>query len=41
MIIEMTHETERDPDIHVKTVLTFGDQPAPTMDRTALQQIAE
>ena len=31
-------ETERDPDTYVKTVLTFGDKPAPAMAQIALQK---
>ena len=34
-------ETERDPDTYVKTVLTFGDKPAPAMAQIALQKTAE
>jgi hypothetical protein len=29
-------ETERDSDTYVKTVLTFGDKPAPAMAQIAL-----
>ena len=32
---------ERDPDIYVKTVLTFGDKPAPAMAQIALRKTAE
>jgi hypothetical protein len=34
-------ETERDPDTYVKTVLTFGDKPAPAMAQIAVQKTAE
>ena len=34
-------ETEREPDVYVKTVLTFGDKPAPAMAQTALRKTAE
>ena len=34
-------EVERDPDIYVKTVLTFGDKPAPAMAQIALRKTAE
>ena len=34
-------ETNRDPDVYVKTVLTFGDKPAPAMAQTALRKTAE
>ena len=34
-------ETGRDPDVYVKTVLTFGDKPAPAMDQIALKKTAE
>ena len=34
-------ETSRDPDIFVKTVLTFGDKPAPAMAQIALRKTAE
>ena len=34
-------ETERDPDTYVKTVLTFGDKPAPAMAQIALQNAVE
>ena len=30
-------ETSREPDVYVKTVLTFGDKPAPAMTQTALR----
>ena len=33
-------ETEREPDIYVKTVLTFGDRPAPAMATTAMRKTA-
>ena len=35
------YETEREPDVYVKTVLTFGDRPAPTMAITAMRKTAE
>ena len=34
-------ETERKPDTYVKTVLTFGDRPSPTMAIVALNKTAE
>ena len=34
-------DTEREPDTYVKTVLTFGDKPAPAMALTALKMTAE
>ena len=34
-------ETERAPDVYVKTVLTFGDNPAPAMAQTALRKTAD
>ena len=34
-------ETEREPGVYVKTVLTFGDKPAPAMAQIALQKTAE
>jgi hypothetical protein len=34
-------ETKREPDVYVKTVLTFGDKPAPAMAQIALQKTAE
>ena len=34
-------ETERPPDVYVKTVLTFGDKPAPAMAQIALRKTAE
>ena len=34
------YKTEREPDIYVKTVLTFGDRLAPTMIITAMRKIA-
>ena len=34
-------ETDREPDIYVKTVLTFGDRPAPTMAITAMHKTAK
>ena len=35
------YETERQPDTYVKTVLTFGDHPAPTMTITAMHKTAK
>lgn len=35
------YETEQEPDVYVKTVLTFGDRPAPTMAITAMRKTAE
>ncbi|XP_067030552.1 uncharacterized protein [Acropora muricata] len=35
------YETEREPDVYVKTVLTFRDRPAPTMAITAMRKTAE
>jgi hypothetical protein len=34
-------ETNREPDVYVKTVLTFGDKPAPVMAQIALQKMAQ
>ena len=34
-------ETEREPDVYLKTVLTFGDKPAPAMAEIALRKTAE
>ena len=34
-------QTYREPDIYVKTVLTFGDKPAPAMAQIALRKTAE
>ena len=34
-------ETSREPDVYVKTVLTFGDKPAPAMAQIALTKTAE
>jgi len=34
-------ETDRTPDTYVKTVLTFGDKPAPAMAQIALRKTAE
>ncbi|XP_065055903.1 uncharacterized protein LOC135684313 [Rhopilema esculentum] len=34
-------ETHREPDVYVKTVLTFGDKPAPVMAQIALRKTAE
>ena len=31
-------ETNREPDVYVKTVLTFGDEPAPAMAQIALRK---
>ena len=31
----------REPDVYVKTVLTFGDKPAPAMAQIALRKTAE
>ena len=33
--------TQREPDVYVKPVLTFGDKPAPAMAQTALRKRAE
>ena len=33
-------ETNRDPDVYIKTVLTFGDKPAPAMAQIALRKTA-
>ena len=33
-------QTHRDPDVYVKTVLTFGDKPAPAMAQIALRKTA-
>lgn len=33
-------DTHREPDVYVKTVLTFGDKPAPAMAQTALRKTA-
>ena len=33
--------TQREPDVYVKRVLTFGDTPAPAMAQTALRKTAE
>ena len=33
-------ETKKEPDIYVKTVLTFGDRPAPAMATTAMRKTA-
>ena len=35
------YDTERQPDTYVKTVLTFGDRPAPTMAITAMHMTAK
>ena len=34
-------QTHREPDVYVKTVLTFGDKPAPAMAQIALRETAE
>lgn len=34
-------ETEKEPDVYVKTVLTFGDKPAPAMAQIALRKTTE
>ncbi|KAJ8032343.1 hypothetical protein HOLleu_25850 [Holothuria leucospilota] len=34
-------DIERPPDVYIKTVLTFGDKPAPAMAQTALLKTAE
>ena len=34
-------ETDREPDVYVKTVLTFGDKPAPAMAQIALRKTAQ
>ena len=34
-------ETSREPDVYVKTVLTFGDEPARAMAQIALRKNAE
>ena len=34
-------ETSHEPAVYVKTVLTFGDKPAPAMAQTALRKTAE
>ena len=34
-------ETEREPDIYAKTVLTFGDKPAPAMAQISLRKTTE
>ena len=34
-------ETDKEPDVCVKTVLTFGDKPAPAMAQSALRKTAE
>ena len=35
-----SYETEREPDIYVKTALTYGDRLAPTMVFTAMSKTA-
>ena len=37
-VLPRSYETEREPDIYVKTVLTFGDRLAPTMIITAMRK---
>ena len=34
-------ETEREPNVYIKTVLTFDDKPAPDMAQIALRKTAE
>lgn len=34
-------EVDREPDVYIKTVLTFGDKPAPAMAQIALRKTAE
>ena len=34
-------ETDREPDVYAKTVLTFGDRPSPTMATVAMHKTAE
>ena len=34
-------QTDREPDVYVKTVLTFGDEPAPAMAQIALRKTAD
>ena len=34
-------QTHHEPDVYVKTVLTFGDKPAPAMAQTALRKTAD
>ena len=34
-------QTDREPDVYVKTVLTFGDKPAPAMAQIALRKTAD
>ena len=34
-------ETNREPDVYVKTVLTFGDEPERTMAQVALRKNAD
>ena len=34
-------ETDRDPDVYVKTALTVGDKPGPSMAQIALRKTAE
>ena len=37
----MERQVDRDPDTFVKTVLTFGDMPAPAMAQIALRKTAD
>ena len=37
----MNFNTQREPNVYVKTVLTFGDKPAPAITQTALRKTAE
>ena len=39
--MEKFRDREREPDVYVKTVLTFGDQPAPAMAQIALRKTAD
>ena len=41
MYVCMYMETHREPDIHVKTVLTFVAKPAPTMMQFSLRKAAQ
>ena len=38
--LRLSYETKREPDIYVKTVLTFGDHLAPTMVITSMRKTA-
>ena len=40
-LIWRDYETEREPDVYVKTVLTLGDRHAPTMEITSMRKTAE